>query len=268
MLLLAAGLALAIPASAEAELRFRPCDDARCAVLSVPLDHTGTVPGRLSLRVERRDAYGRGQHAKLLETPDRPSSLFGLGVSDCAVTAGLRFLAGKRVQERCRRTSPVLSPGTPAPESLSDLMPVRGVPGRRGRLLQAFGVTFGDLVDSFYVDALLNIGASVFDAGLRSGGLRGGNFAITRRAFHLNHYEYVSGVRLSGRWGLDSNRIGPLRIDGPGALDGVIRIKEEDDLISRVRVRGRIVGRRVRAQVRIPSRFADAFEEFEESGRR
>jgi hypothetical protein len=219
----------------------------------------------LSLETARRTA-ARFSHAKLLETPDRPSSLFGLGVSDCAVTAGLRFLAGTRVQERCRRTSPVLSPGTPAPESLSDLTPVRGVPGRRGRLLQAFGVTFGDLVDSFYVDALLNIGASDFDAGLRSGGLRGGNFAITRRAFHLNHYEYVPGVRLSGRWGLESNRIGPLRIDGPGALDGVIRIKEEDDLISRVR--GRVAGRRVRAQVRIPSRFADAFEEFEESGGR
>ena len=66
LLLLAAGLALAIPASAEAKLRFRDCDDALWAVLSVPLDHTGTVPGRLSLRVERRDAFGRGQHGVTL----------------------------------------------------------------------------------------------------------------------------------------------------------------------------------------------------------
>ena len=162
------------------------------------------------------------------------------------------------MQDRCRRSSRLLSPATPAPESLSDLAPVRGVPGRRGRLLQAFGVTFGDLVDSFYVDALLNIGPANFDSGLRAGGLRGGNFAITRRAFRLNRYEYVPGVRLSGRWGLESDRIGPLRIDGPGSLDGVIRIREEDDLTARVR--GRVAGRRVHATVRIPSRFADVFE--------
>ena len=62
-------------------------------------------------------------------------------------------------------------------------------------------MTFGDLVDSFYVDAFLNIGRGNFDTGLRGGGLRGGNFAITRRAFRLNRYEYVPGVRLSGRWG-------------------------------------------------------------------
>jgi hypothetical protein len=129
-------------------------------------------------------------------------------------------------------------------------------------LLRAFGVTFGDLIDSFYVDALLNIGRSNFDTGLRAGGLRGGNFAITEHAFRLNRYEYVPGVRLSGRWGLESNRVGPLRIDGPGSLDGLIRVKEEDDLT--VRVRGRVAGRRVRATVRIPSRFADLFSAVED----
>lgn len=215
-----------------------------------------------SLETARRTA-ARFVDAQLLEVP-HASSFFVYGYSDCAVTAGLRFLVGQRVQERCRRISPVLSPATPAPDSLSDLTPVRGVPGRRGRLLQAFGVTFGDLVDSFYVDALLNIGTSTFDSGLRAGGLRGGNFAIGERAFHLNRYEYVPGVRLSGHWRTDSNRIGPLRIDGPGSMDGVIRISEENDLIARVR--GRVAGRHVRASVRIPSRFADLFSEVEEDG--
>ena len=208
-----------------------------------------------SLETARRTA-ARFRDGKVLETPDQPS-FFGFGHSRCAVSAGLRFLVGQRVQGRCRRAPAVVSPATPAPESVSDLRAVRGVPGRRGRLLQAFGVTFGDLVDSFYVDAFLNIGRSNFDTGLRAGGLRGGNFAITGRAFRLNRYEYVPGVRLSGRWGLDSNRIGPLRIDGPGSLDGLIRISEEDDLTARVR--GRVAGRRVHATVRIPSRFADLF---------
>ncbi len=213
-----------------------------------------------SLETAGRTA-ARFPNAQLLETPGKVSFL-GYGYSDCAVSAGLRFLAGQRVQDRCRRVSALVSAATPAPESLSDLSPVRGVPGRRGRLLHAFGVTFGDLIDGFYVDALLDIGPVDFDRGLRAGGLRGGHFAITKE-FRLTRYEYVPGVRLSGHWAVDSNRIGPIRIDGPGSLDGVIRVGEDEDLI--FRVRGRLAGRRVRARVRIPSRLAD-FDEVEESG--
>ena len=222
------------------------------------------APNRVGSSVETaRRVAARFRDAKLLVTPG-PSSLFGYGYSDCATAAGLRFLVGRRVQDRCRAASGLPTPAKPAPESLSELTPVRGVPGRRGRLLHAFGVTFGDLIDSFYIDALLNIGPRVFDVDLRGGGLRGGNFAITRTMFRLNRYEYVPGVRVSGRWGLDSNRVGPLRIDGPGSLDGVIRVTEEDDLTARVR--GQVAGRRVRARVRIPTRFADLFETVEESG--
>ena len=233
-----------------------PMPDVPVLVLAGPDDI------RFSLETARR-AAARFPRAKLLETPGR-LSLFGYGYSDCAVRAGLRFLVGQRVQDRCREASRLLRPATPAPVRLSELPPVRGVPGRRGRLLRAFAATFGDLIDSFYVDAILNIGPGEFDSGLRAGGLRGGNFAITAKTFRLNRYEYVPGVRLSGSWGVDSARIGPLRIDGPGSLDGVIRIGEEDDLAGRVR--GRVAGRRVRARLRIPSRFAEAFEEVEEGG--
>ena len=76
LLLLAASLVLPIPASAEAKLRFRPCDDSRCAVLSVPLDHSGTVPGRLSLRVERRDGFAQAEHGVTLVLPERPGERF------------------------------------------------------------------------------------------------------------------------------------------------------------------------------------------------
>jgi pimeloyl-ACP methyl ester carboxylesterase len=53
---LASLCAWAVPA--EAQLRFRACGDSgdRCARLSVPLDRTGAVPGRVSLLVKRRDA--------------------------------------------------------------------------------------------------------------------------------------------------------------------------------------------------------------------
>ena len=69
---MAAGLGLAIPASAEAKLRFRTCGEASCAVLSVPLDHSGAVPGRLSLRVERYPGFGRRQREVTLALADRP----------------------------------------------------------------------------------------------------------------------------------------------------------------------------------------------------
>ncbi len=81
----------------------------------------------------------------------------------------------------------------------------------------------------------------------------------------LDHSGSVPGrlsLRVERLPGLDSERIGPLRIDGPGSLNGIIRVTEEDDLIARVR--GRVAGRRVRATVRIPSRFADLFSSVEE----
>jgi len=76
----------------------------------------------------------------------------------------------------------------------------------------------------------------------------------------LDRYEFVRRVRLSGRWNGDLESI-PLRIDGPGRLDGRIRVTEpgDDDLV--FRVRGRIAGRRVRARVLIHSRLIDAIEQ-------
>jgi hypothetical protein len=56
LLIAALGIGLGVPASAEAKLRFRNCEEGQCAQLSVPLDHSGVVSGRLSLRVERHDS--------------------------------------------------------------------------------------------------------------------------------------------------------------------------------------------------------------------
>ena len=56
---------------------------------------------------------------------------------------------------------------------------------------------------------------------------------------------------------------GPVVVfDGPGRLNGVLRIREDEDLS--FRVRGRIAGRRVRARVRIPTRFAELFSALED----
>ena len=130
---------------------------------------------RLSLEGAQR-AAARFPRAKLVESRGA-LDFFGSGLSRCATSAALRFLAGQRVRDRCPDLPPVLPPAMPAPESLTELPPAGGVPGRRGKLLYALSLTFGDLVDGFYADALLGIGAADLDAGVRGGGLRGGSFA-------------------------------------------------------------------------------------------
>ena len=177
----------------------------------------------------------------------------------CAELAVARFMRGQRVQERCRRTGALIPPAKPAPTSLRELRPVRGVPGRRGRLLTAFGLTFGDLVDDFYARLFANPRAFTPNSRFHGGGLRGGSFTIGEEILRMNRYEFVPGVRLSGRWNGDEGAI-PLRIDGPGRLDGRIRVAESGDDLA-FRVRGRIAGRHIRATVVVHSRLIDAIEE-------
>jgi hypothetical protein len=214
---------------------------------------------RMSLEGAQR-AAARFPRAKLVESRGA-LGFFGSGLSDCGTSAALRFLAGQRVRDRCPDLPPALPPAMPAPESLTELPPAGGVPGRRGKLLYALSVTLGDLVDSFYADALVGIGPANFDAGLRGGGLRGGSFAITERRFRLNRYQYVPGVRFSGNWKTASNRLGPLHIDGPGSLDGVVGVREIADLT--FGIRGRLAGRPVRTRVVIRTRLANLFDELE-----
>jgi pimeloyl-ACP methyl ester carboxylesterase len=233
-----------------------PMPDVPVLVLSSP-GSVGT-----SLETARRTAE-RFPNGKLLETPSLMPSI-GFGLGECGYRAADRFLHGRRVQDRCPRELALLPPARPAPRSLGELPPAGGVPGRRGRLLYALSVTFGDLVDSFYSEALQNIGADEFDVGLHGGGLRGGSFAITERDFRLNRYEYVPGVRFTSRWKTESNRLGPLHIDGPGSLDGVLLLREADDLT--FRVRGRLAGRRVHTSVRIRSRLLELFSSIETGG--
>ena len=66
------GVAFALPDAAGAALRFRDCDGGECARLTVPLDHGGTVPGRLSLTV-RHDSL-RPPRGVTLVLPGAPGA--------------------------------------------------------------------------------------------------------------------------------------------------------------------------------------------------
>jgi pimeloyl-ACP methyl ester carboxylesterase len=217
---------------------------------------------RASLDSARRTA-ARFPRGKLLEAP-RVVQIFGSGRSTCADRAVERFLGGRRVQDRCPRQK-ALPPVSPSPRALSQLAPVAGVPGRRGRLLSALGATFGDIVDSLYLDGFLGAGLDESGSVIRGGGLRGGSFAVGENVFRLSRWEYVPGVRLSGRWKTEGDGPERLRIDGPGRLDGVVRFREiENELI--FRARGRIAGRRVRARVPVHSYIIDAINQSDSGG--
>ena len=63
LLVMAVGLVLGVPASAEAKLSFKRCGQStavRCGRFSVPLDRSGAVPGRISLFVTKVLARRRG----------------------------------------------------------------------------------------------------------------------------------------------------------------------------------------------------------------
>jgi len=51
--LTATAVALGTPETAGAALEFRDCDGEQCASLTVPLDHSGVMPGQLKLEVRR-----------------------------------------------------------------------------------------------------------------------------------------------------------------------------------------------------------------------
>jgi pimeloyl-ACP methyl ester carboxylesterase len=201
-------------------------------------------------------AAARFPRAKLVVT----SEFAQLG--ECGERAVVRFMRGRQVQDRCPHGGPVIPPTAPLPTSLRDLRPFRGVSGRRGRLLTAFAATFADLIDDFYASFLADPDVFLHDQKVRGGGLRGGSFVISRDLLRLRRYEFVPGVRLSGSWrgGVEPRSERPLRIDGPGRLDGALRLGDtNEDLV--LRVRGRIAGRRVRVRMHVPSRLVQAVEE-------
>ncbi|HEV2813290.1 MAG TPA: alpha/beta fold hydrolase, partial [Solirubrobacteraceae bacterium] len=65
-------LAAAVPTgTAEAEIAFAPCEELECGTVTVPLDHTGAVPGTLDLAVYRARARGQSRGV-LLGFPGGP----------------------------------------------------------------------------------------------------------------------------------------------------------------------------------------------------
>ena len=97
-----------------------------------------------------------------------------------------RFLLGQRVQDRCRRDRRAAARLAGAARAERGGAGGRRLRGGAAGCCSALGATFGDLVDSFYLDAFLGAGLDESGSVIRGGGLRGGSFAVGEDVFRLN----------------------------------------------------------------------------------
>jgi pimeloyl-ACP methyl ester carboxylesterase len=176
-------------------------------------------------------------HAQLLTVTGTGHDVLDSDITGCAALALRRFADGIAVGDPCRgRTNAVTVLPRPA-RALSAYRRAPGVKGDRGRVLFA-------ALDTI-VDAQISALQTLY-AGFRliqGGGLRGGRFTASSNGdrLRLHRYELVPGLRVTGALKASTTEdIGSVAVDGPGRLDGRLRISAEGV------VTGRLGGRAVR----------------------
>jgi pimeloyl-ACP methyl ester carboxylesterase len=161
----------------------------------------------------------------------------------CTTRAFTRFFQGRRVPTRCRRLPRAFPATPPPPTALTQVQPVRPVPGLRGRALTAVSLTLQDVAGDAVSEVILDLD----DPDLaRGGGLRAGRYRLDGRGtLHLHGVAFVPGVRVSGRLARFTGRRqrGVLRVAGPATPDGRLSVSGR-------RATGRLGGVRVSARLR------------------
>lgn len=204
----------------------------------------GSADLRTPIETARR-TVGRLPRGRLLVAAETGHSALSTDVSECTARAARRFLAGRTVPRRCAESGLLYSPTSPWPERLSQVPRARDVPGLRGRVVGAVGVTIGYLVQEAFSAFISDFDLLVSGRAVNRGGLRGGRFTLGRDRLRLERMEVVSGVRVSGGGG-DSPTGGAeliLRVGGPAGPGGVLRMGEDGVL------NGRLGGRPVRSRL-------------------
>jgi pimeloyl-ACP methyl ester carboxylesterase len=145
----------------------------------------------------------------------------------CSRKAIDRFIAGRPLPKSpCKRIPTGIPAVLGAPESITSLRGIGGLPTKIGRTVNAVRATFADL-------ALL---VSLQTSG---GGLRGGSWRVSGNRLVLRSYEAVRGVTVSGTLGNTAT----LRIGGSKAAHGTLTLR------SRGRITGTLSGRRISLRV-------------------
>jgi pimeloyl-ACP methyl ester carboxylesterase len=199
------------------------------------------LDGRLDLRTpleNGRELARELPHARIVTVPGTGHDELDSDVTGCTAVALKRFVDGEHVGDPCKGRSNAVDPYPIAPHSLRAFRVPPGTRGTRGRVVSAALVSA--------VDARVAVLQDLY-AGftkLQGGGLRGGSYRLEGSSkLHLRGYSYVAAVRVTGtlRLGGD-NPTGLLRVNGPGAMDGTIRLDGKGG------ARGRLGGRRVNAR--------------------
>ncbi|WP_272472832.1 alpha/beta fold hydrolase [Baekduia alba] len=160
-------------------------------------------------------------HGQLLTVTGTGHDVLDSDITGCAARALKRFADGQPVGTPCAgKDNAVTVLARPAPSIAAYRRPA-SVTGDRGRLLYA---TLDTLVDA-QISALQTLYAGY--AKIQGGGLRAGRFAASGDGsrLRLHGYSLVPGVRLDGTLRADADGdAGRVTVDGPGTLDGTLRI--------------------------------------------
>jgi pimeloyl-ACP methyl ester carboxylesterase len=198
------------------------------------------LSGRLDTRTPVENAaelLGQLPHGKLLTVAGTGHDVLDSDITGCAARALKRFADGKEIGAPCAGKDNAVGVLARPAKSIAAYRRAPGVAGDRGRALFA---ALDTVVDA-QISALQTLYAGY--ARLQGGGLRGGRFAASSGGEHLrlHRYELVPGLRVSGALrASDSEDAGTVAVDGPGGLDGVLRISAKGV------VTGRLGGRAVR----------------------
>ena len=176
-------------------------------------------------------------HGQLLTVAGTGHDVLDSDITGCVARALRRFAGGRRIGTPCAgRDNAVGVLARPA-ASIAAYRRAPGVAGDRGRVLFA---ALDTVVDA-QVSALQALYAGY--SRIQGGGLRGGRFSASPDSarLRLHRYELVAGLRVSGAVrGFGGEDAGIVTVDGPGRLDGTLRLGAKGV------VTGRLGGRAVR----------------------
>lgn len=228
-----------------------PLGDMSAAPSAAPLPDVPALllSGRLDTRTpleNSEELLAQLPHGQLLTVAGTGHDVLDSDITGCAARALKRFADAQQIGALCAGQDNAVGVLARPVRSIAAYRRAPGVAGDRGRLLFA-------ALDTI-VDAQVSVLQTLY-AGysrLQGGGLRGGRFAASSDGAHLrlHRYELVPGLRLSGVLRADSADAGTVTVDGPGRLDGMLRIGAKGV------VTGRLGGRAVRYAPRTHSAAA------------
>jgi hypothetical protein len=160
-------------------------------------------------------------------------SVLGDDPSSCSSNALKALFSGAPI-EPCRKipTPSSLRPQKRPPLGLSGLSPAGGRRGLTGRTAHAIELTISDLKSQLLLELEASGDESLFSpSGLRTGGLRSGWASLNKEGLKLHDYSFVPGLTLSGAI---KSEVADLRIGGPKAAHGVLRLGRRHALVGRL----------------------------------